>query len=117
MRPWELVAEYPVDKNGINSQMMYGRCTRNEMFYNLARYSNQLNLLSLDNHQLFETQNQNMAWITVKREAHLKQAATRCREHLAKGNIVTDFQAITTNCQLRLHHSLGEFFGYFVLTQ
>ena len=70
------------------------------MFYNPAHYSNQLNLLSLNNHQLFETQNQNMAWITEKREAHLKQAATRCRDHLAKGNIVADFQAITTTSEL-----------------
>ena len=71
------------------------------MFYNPAYYSNQLNILSLENHpsQLFETQNQNVQWITEKREARLRKAATKSRQTLAVGNIVTDFLALSSTTE------------------
>ena len=62
--------------------LMYGKASRNALFYNPSYFEQQIDLLSLQNHpdHLFDQQNNNIEWISQKRKARLKRASARCRE-------------------------------------
>ena len=97
--PSNWIVNVPLIVQGLNEQLLYGKVSRNVMYFNPSYYRTTLNLLSLDNHpsSLFEEQIKSVEWICEKRKARLKRAATRCKEVFHVRNLCTDYGLVSSS--------------------
>ena len=82
----------PLIVNAINQSQLYGKVTRNQLFYNPALFQSQLNLAGLIfPEHLFEVNKHRMDEIMSIRQQNLKKAGTPLTGEIRVGNIVSDY--------------------------